>query len=179
MKNRKLLFFSLLLLSATAYAQERISPGAPGLGGIFDMPEDIYRPDSDLDYKIVVDVSSGAEDPSKVNPGLHNLARLVNLHVASGIPLEKLEVVAVFHGGATSIVLNNEIYKEIHGVDNPNLEYFEGLTQAGMKFFVCGQSITYRGHAFEELNEYVNPSFSAMTIMTEHQLKGFASLIFD
>ncbi|MEL6537416.1 MAG: DsrE family protein [Bacteroidota bacterium] len=179
MKAHKFLLIALFLISTPLLAQERISPGVPDLGGIFEMPEEVYHPNSNLDYKIVVDVSAGAQDPAKVNPGLHNLARLINLHVAGGIPLENLEVVAVFHGGATSIVLDNATYKENHGVDNPNLEYFKALTEAGMKFFVCGQSVTYRGYNFEDLNEYVTPSYSAMTIMTEHQLKGFAALKFD
>ncbi|HAA12742.1 MAG TPA: hypothetical protein DCE41_14035 [Cytophagales bacterium] len=179
MMNHKLLFCCLLLISIGSYAQERITPGVPDLGGIFEMPEEVYHPNTNLDYKIVVDVSAGAQDPAKVNPGLHNLARLINLHVAGGIPPENLEVVAVFHGGATSIVLDNATYREVHGVANPNLEYLESLTAVGMKFFVCGQSITFRGYAFEDLNEFVTPSYSAMTIMTEHQLKGFAALKFD
>ena len=179
--NRNLfLLISLLCLALTgsSLGQTRIDPGVPGFGAIYDLPEGAYLPDAGHKYQIVVDVMIGAEDPSEINPGLWNLARLVNLHVAAGIPADSLEVVAVFHASATPVVLTSEAYEAALGVPNPNLDIFAALQQAGMRFFVCGQSLTFRGYAFDTVNEYVRPSYSAMTVLTEHQLLGFALLTF-
>jgi len=168
-----LLFFPGLLK-----AQKFSSLAVPDYGNIRRIPESV-QPDPSIKYKIVVDVSTSSDDPGLINPGLYNLARLMNLHVAGGVSLENLKVTVALHGGATFSTLNNKGYQKKYGRDNPNVEIIDQLKDAGVQLFICGQSLHVRNNGLKNINPQIDISLSAMTIVSEYQAKGYSLLIFD
>lgn len=127
-----------------------------------------------MTYKIVVDATRGTEKPDEVVPALTHTARLLNLHVYGGVPKQNMQVVVVIHSAAMPLVLRNEAYKTRFGVDNPNLPVLEALQKAGVQFYVCGQSMLKREYEQESLHPAIGLSVSALTLLTEYQLKGYA-----
>lgn len=176
MKN--LLIFTLLAVSVSAFSQSRINPVIKSYGGIFDIPYAEEKPDPTLDYKIIIEIATASDKPDSTNWALYNVARLINLHVMGGVPKEKLHVVLAIHGGAAFSVMNNEAYKAKYGVDNPTLKLFKELDQAGVKMFVCGQSILARNIDRFKMVPEVKVASSMLTTMTTYQLKGYAALKF-
>ena len=96
----------------------------------------------------------------------------------SGVPKDKLKVVLAIHGGATSTVMDNEAYKKKYGVENPNLDLISALNEAGVKLFVCGQSLIARDIDKEKMAPEIKIASSMLTIMTTYQIKGYAQLVF-
>lgn len=168
----------LFCLSLSASSQNRVNPVVKNFGGIFEIPYAEEKPDPALDYKIIVEVVSNTEKYDSINWPLYNVARLLNLHVAGGVPKEKIQVVVVIHGSAAFTVLNNETYKVKYGVDNPNLNLYQELQQAGVKMFVCGQSLIARKIDRFKMVPEVKVATSALTTLTTYQLNGYAVLKF-
>lgn len=169
----RLLLF-LFLFSANLCAQQKVNPVIPSYGGIYPIEEATVKPDDKLVYKIVVDVVTGSDDPQELSAGLNNVARMLNLHAVGGVPPGKMEVVLAIHGGATFATLNNELYQEKFGVDNPNIGLIRELKAAGVKLVVCGQSLIGRKISPEVLQPEIELATSMLTTVSMYQMKGFA-----
>ncbi len=168
----------LFFIPGLLYAQKFSSLAVPDYGNIRTIPQAV-QPDPSIEYKMVIDVSSSSDDPEFINPGLFNLARLMNLHRAGGIDPENLQVTAVIHGGATFSTLDNKGYQKKHGIDNPNIDLIDQLKEAGVQLFICGQSLYIRNKGLKNVNPQIDISLSAMTVVSEYQAKGYSLLIFD
>lgn len=175
---KKTVILLLAVISFSTYAQTPSSELVPEYGIINDI-SNVTDPDPNLDYKIVIDLKSKSPDPSKINPGLNNIARLLNLHAAGGISADKLKVVAAIHGNATYLVLDNKGYQKKYGVDNPNLDLISQLKNAGVDLKVCGQSLIARNNGFDNVNEEIDVALSMLTVVTEMQQKGYGLLVFE
>ena len=177
---KPLTILSVLLAINTAgtHAQTAVNPVVKGFGTIYDIPY-ATKPDADLVYRIVIDLRAPVDDPEKINEGLNNIARILNLHVAGGISEKNLVVVAAIHGEATSVVLDNEGYRQKHGIDNPNLTLVSSLKQAGVKLYACGQSLVVRGYGFDHINPEMDVALSMLTVVTQHVAEGYTPLIFQ
>lgn len=170
-----------LLLSSictVTWAQEKVNPVVTEYGGIYDIPYATVKPDADIVYKIVIDVYSGTDTPTTINPALNNVARMLNLHNVGGVPADKMDVVLAIHGGATYAIASNDTYKEKYNVDNPNIGLVKALKEAGVRLTVCGQSLIGRGIEKESVLTEVEIATSMLTTVTMHQLKGYAFLKF-
>ncbi|TXF90415.1 DsrE family protein [Neolewinella aurantiaca] len=168
---------TLLLLTfvcTCGRAQGKINPVVPSFGGIYAIPEATVRPDSSIEYKIVVDVKTGSEAPDQYSAGLHNVARMLNLHEAGGGFNDQMTVVLAIHGGATYSVLSNDAYKEKFGVDNPNIDLIRELKVAGVQLTVCGQSLKGRKVDTQTVLPEVEIATSMLTTVATCQMKGFA-----
>ena len=176
MKTITLLF--LLLLNITVIAQTRVFPVIKNYGGIFEVPDAVEKPSVDLPYNIVIELVTGADEPKQLNNSLNNIARLINLHAIGGVPPENLSVVVAIHGEAAYSILNNEQYREKYKSDNPNLALYEALSEAGVKLFVCGQSLVARNIDRKRMAPEISIATSMLTVVTTHQLKGYAYLKF-
>jgi intracellular sulfur oxidation DsrE/DsrF family protein len=176
------LIFIICVLSFSTKAQTptltRIYPGVKTFGGIFDIPYAAEKPDPSMDYNIIVEVEKESEKPDTISWALHNVARLVNLHLMGGVPVSKINVVIAIHGGATYTAMNNESYKAKYKVDNPNLKLYEELQKAGVKMVICGQSLITRKVDRTKLVPQVKIATSMLTTLTTYQLKGYAYLKF-
>lgn len=179
MKREQLIcFFSVLFFGFSVLAQEAQFPLVKGHGGVYPIAEATEFPDDGIVYKIIFEVSAGADGPKALNPGLNNLARLVNLHVLGGVKKENLEVVAVVHGEATASLLSDEAYENRFETGNHNAGLVRALQEAGVKIFVCGQSLKARKVEADELLSGLTISLSAVTVLTTYQLQDFALISF-
>ncbi len=132
------------------------------------------KPDPSLRYKIVVDVYSGAPEPTELAAGLNNVARMLNLHAVGGVPADSMDVVIAIHGGATFATLDNDAFKEKYGVDNPNIPLVKELKAAGVKLVVCGQSLTGREIPLSVIQPEIEVATSMLTTVSMYQLRGYA-----
>lgn len=174
-------FLTLLMVSSALFlnAQDKkVNPIIKDYGGIFEIPYADEKVDPTMDYNIIVEVVRESDKPDELNWALNNVARMLNLHVMSGLPKEKLHVVLAIHGGAAFTVMNNEAYKKKYGVDNPNLDLYKALSEAGVRMVVCGQSLIARDIDRTKMVPEIKIASSMLTTMTTYELKGYARLVF-
>ncbi len=167
-----------LFISFGVLSQRKVNPIIKSFGGIYDLPFAEEKVDPSLDYNIVVEVVTVNNGPDEINWALNNVARMLNLHAMAGVPREKLHVVLGIHGGAAFSVMDNEAYRKKYNTDNPNLELYKALEEAGVKMFVCGQSLLARDINQDRVVPQVKIASSMLTTMTTYQLKGYAQLVF-
>jgi intracellular sulfur oxidation DsrE/DsrF family protein len=139
-----------------------------------DNPTEI--PDPNQSYNLLIELVSGIKDSAAskdVLGGIAEIGRLMNLHVASGIPKKNITVVAVVHGGALKGLLTNEQYKKLWGTDNPNLSLLKELMDNGVKFIACGQAMNFQDLRRDQLLPEVKISVTAQTVLSNYQLKGY------
>jgi intracellular sulfur oxidation DsrE/DsrF family protein len=132
-------------------------------------------PDPKQDYKLLFELTEDNPDSlrSKPDGGLTEVARVINLHVASGIPANKIMPVLVIHGGALHAVSNNGYYQEHYKMENPNLKLINDLKNVGAKFIICGQAMNFLDMKKEEFLPEVKLSLTAQTVLSNYQLKGY------
>jgi intracellular sulfur oxidation DsrE/DsrF family protein len=176
MKN--ILLLVGILTMGNVYAQSYTYPIIKNYGGIYDVPDAIEKPDPTQEYKIVIDLAGGSDRPGDLNFGLNNIARMINLHVIGGVPKERLSVIVAVHNEASYTILDNSQYMEKYKTDNPNLALYKELREAGVKFYVCGQSLVARKIDRKRISEDVGIATSMLTVLTTYQLKGYASFKF-
>jgi len=176
--NKYLALAIILLNGPLCLAQKPANPIIKDYGTIYQIEEAIPT-DTKLTYKIVIDLKASNDSYKKVNPGLNNVARMLNLHGAAGIPPQQIKVAVAVHYTATPIVLTNEGYQKKYGVDNPNLGLIEELKAAGVELYVCGQSLVARKYEFAEVNPQVSIGLSMLTVVTEKMMTGYELLVFE
>lgn len=169
-------FFCCLIASGACFAQKKVNPLVKHFGTVTEVPYATEKPDPSLNYKIAVEVNSDNPQPTQVHEFFDKTASVVNLHALGGVAAENLHVIMVIHGPAAQFVLGNEAYRAKYGVDNPNIPLFRELNEAGVKIFVCGQSLNKRNITTEMLAPGINVALSAITTLTTYQLKGYATL---
>lgn len=169
----------LLLASAAATAQQATTPNPtnPAIssaGAIHPLPHAAYQPDKRATYKVVFSMTSESSKPGVINPALEHVARAVNLYAASGVPLTHLKFVAVAHGKATSIALDDEHYRKKFGMNNPNRAAIRELRAAGVDIAVCGQALAEQGYEAGWIARDVTLALSALTTITTLEHQGYA-----
>lgn len=145
-------------------------------GSIHELPNAAVQPDPNLDYKIVYSITKAAENQDQQNSGLLHIARTINLYAWAGIPVGEMHLAGVVHGPATPIVLSNPVYKQNFAHDNPDLDLIDQLSQAGVELFICGQSLLGYGYERDALAPGVTFALSALTVLPNYQLNGYALL---
>ncbi len=169
---------AIFMLCNHAFAQSPQYPIVKDYGGIYEVPNATEMPDPSLEYKIIVDLSTGSDDPKDISRWVDNIARLMNLHGLAGVPKERLHVKVVVHGGAIFNILNHSQYQSRFEVDNPNLQIFEALEEAGAEILVCGQSMQIRNLDKADIWSGVEIAHSALTTITTYVPQGYTLLKF-
>ncbi|WP_373399569.1 DsrE family protein [Algoriphagus halophilus] len=170
---------ALLLITQVSFAQSEAQfPLVKGFGGIYEVPDATERPDPSLDYKIIVDLSTGADNPKEISRWVDNIARLMNLHGLAGVKQEQMHVKVVIHGGAIFTATTDENYQSRYEVDNPNLKVYQALKDAGVEFYVCGQSMRARGLTKKDIWPGIEIAHSALTTLTTYVPQGYTMLKF-
>lgn len=95
-----------------------------------------------------------------------------------GVKPENLHVVLADHGGAAYALMNNDAYHAKYKVNNPNTALLEELEKAGVKIFVCSQSLVARKIDRMKIVPQVKIASSMLTTLTTYQLRGYAALKF-
>jgi len=142
-------------------------------GVTFEVNNPDYGTESDSEFKVIFDVDKSSEDRSIVNKHLEIAARFLNMHANAGMKAEQLKVAMTIHANASEDVLNNDVYKEKYGVDNPNLKLINALSDAGVAIIICGQAVAKRDMSREQINPKVKVALSATTALIQYQNKGY------
>ena len=169
----------LVALAGSTYAfasEPSFGPVIEGYGPTYAIADrDVALPD-DFVYKAVFDLAKYPGDGGDLNPYLVSVARFLNMHARNGVSAENMDLAVVVHGPAVKNLLNNGAYQTRFNTDNPNLELLMRLHAAGVKIYVCGQSMTFGGIEKNELAEPVQIALSAMTMLTVLQSRGHSLL---
>jgi intracellular sulfur oxidation DsrE/DsrF family protein len=174
MKNS--ILFLMFFVCFNVSAQVKLNPLVKDFGSVYEVPFAVEKPNPKLQYKILVDVNSASEKPEIINEGIENVAKILNLHILGGVPEKNLQVVLVVHGAAAVNLMNNSSYQQKFAVNNPNLPLIAALGQAGVKIFICGQTILKRNIDYHQLAPEVTVALSAITTITNYSIKGFTVL---
>lgn len=173
---------SALLVVVTAAAADypgaETGPVIPGYGPVFPVPEGAFTLSNDRVYKVSKDVSASADDPGERNPNIEALARFLNMQARAGTAPEQLQLAMVVHGGAWKDLLSDAAYRERFGIANPNTGLLDGLAEAGVKIYLCGQTAAYRKLEQAALNPGVELSLSAMAAHVQLQSEGYTLIPF-
>ena len=177
MTSRALLLVTAFVLSAAAFAAEPTTgPHVMAGGPAFEVPDrDVPLRDGHK-YRVVFEATEHPGEMTDINRELTVVGRFMNMHGKNGVPLENLDVAVVVHGKALLAVMNDETYREMHGVSNPSLALLNDLAAAGVRFYACGQSLGFRGLDKKVLAEPVKVGLSAMTMLVTLQSDGYAFL---
>ena len=170
-----ILLVHVLAAAAIAAAQEAPQPAYPlikGHGGIVQLPDAVQQPREGS--KVVLDVTRGSRADGLL-VALDRVARYVNLYADAGAGFDKgFEMAVVLHGGATTASLSDAAYREHFGTPNPDSALIQQLANAGVAFYVCGQSLTHSGYKSEETSDAVQVAVAAATALIELQRDGYS-----
>lgn len=172
-------YFSIiiaLLMGLPSFAQQKVYPLIKGFGGVSEIPLATEKPDTKKQFKIIVEVNTENPQPAKVHELMEKIASIANLHVLGGVAPAQLHIVAVIHGPAAMYIMNDSVYLQKYGSNNPNIPLFHALKEAGIKVFVCGQSMMKRNIDPATLAPDLGIALSAMTTLSTYQQKGYGLL---
>jgi intracellular sulfur oxidation DsrE/DsrF family protein len=174
---RALPVMALFVLSPAALLAQAAGPSygpyINSAGPVFEIPDPDFATPVDMTFQIAFDLAVGSEGPDDLNQGLNSVARFLNMHGAAGVPRDRLQVAVVIHGTAAKDFLNAAAFQDFAGYRNPNLELIEELAAFGVRFVMCGQSLSARGVPRGELVEPVEVALSAMTAHLVLQAEGY------
>ncbi|MEN9685649.1 MAG: hypothetical protein RLZZ28_1435 [Bacteroidota bacterium] len=162
-----------------ALAKYPLIKGDP-MTGVLPVDEIDAKPDSLQPYKLLFVWTYGTKDTvkaKKINFALTEIGRIVNLHLASGIPLRNMDMVVAVHGLSVFGLENDDAYQKRFHVNNPNRALIKELQDAGVKFIACGQAMGFLEIEKASLLPGVKKALTAQTILSSYQMKGFA--LFD
>ena len=165
---------SLRIEKLVAISQYPLIKGSKWSGSI-PVADPTEIPDPNREYKLLFSLSAKNPDSlaGEINKGLDEVARVLNVHVASGIPANKLFPVVVINGPGLEALMKNESYRKKHSMDNPNLKIISDLESAGTKFIACGQAMAFQGTSKEDLLPEIKITLSAQTVLSNYQLQGY------
>ncbi len=138
------------------------------------------KSDPDKEVKLMFDFTqstSTGNQAVKINEGLEEVARILNLHVLAGTKKEKLKAVIVFHSGAIFSVFTDAYYREKYQGSNPNLDLLTQLSAAGVQMVVCGQSLALREIPRADILPFIQVAVAAKTTLSKYHAQGFYEFI--
>lgn len=171
--NRLITILFLVMATNSLAAQEWITPVIDGYGKIKNFENVEALADPTLEYNLVFDITAEREMEG-VNMGLWKIARMINMLGAADIAKDKIHIIAAIHGGATFATLGEAKYKEKYDKPNPNAALLKALNDYGVEILVCAQATAARDIAAEDLNPDTKLGLSAMMVIANYQLKGYA-----
>ena len=115
-------------------------------------------------FAIAFDVAKKADAGTR-NRGFESAARFINMHVAAGVPADRIKIAVVVHGGAVRDL--------VAGDGNASQAMVRALLDHGVRFIVCGQSAAAQGIGADELIDGVEMELSAMTAHALLQQDGY------
>lgn len=151
-----------------------INPVIRDFGRVVNLPQAAHQPRPGS--KLVVDITQGA-DPDQLNSAIEKVSRFVNIYGGAGKDPASAQIAVVLHGDATLASLNDETYSaRFRTTTNPNLKCLTELKTAGVKVYVCGQSLTAKGAKPSDVSRQAEVAVSALTALVNLQTDGYAYL---
>lgn len=177
MHTRIVLVFAFMFGFTSAGAEEpAMGPVIRDYGPTYSLQDGDVPLQDDFVYRVVFEATNYPGDTTSLNRELVTVARFLNMHARNGVSTSNLDVAVVMHGQATKTVLVDEAYAKRYESDNPNLDLLTKLHEAGVTFYVCGQSLGSRSFGRDEVASPVNVGLSAMTMLVRLQSEGYAFL---
>lgn len=146
-------------------------PVIKGHGRVTPLPHAVLQPKPQATYKVVFSLAK--DDDARINDGLSDVARAVNLFALAGVPKTQRRFVVVLHGRATWLAVDSGAYKSHYGHANPNRELIAQLSAAGVRFVICGQALAGVHVPAAHLNPHVELSLSALSDLIILQTQGY------
>ena len=146
------------------------------MSGVFPVTDIKEKPDVSMKYKLLMNLTQWAKDSvsiKKVSAGLAEIGRIINLHVAAGIPKENLDIVIVVHAGALNAFLTDPEYKSKFKTDNPSLDIIKQFAVLNAKFIACGQAEIFLDIPKEKMIPEIKTALTAIVTLSTYQLKGY------
>jgi intracellular sulfur oxidation DsrE/DsrF family protein len=143
---------------------------------VYPVPGVTEKADPAMKYKLLFHMYVWSRDSiglRKINEGLAEIGRIINLHVAAGIPKENLQLAIVVNGSAMNVFLKNDAYLKKFKTNNPNLDILQQFTDLNASLVACGQSEVYRNISPVDFLPVVKTSFSAKVALSTYQLRGY------
>jgi intracellular sulfur oxidation DsrE/DsrF family protein len=162
-----------LLVTQLLAAEPTTGPIIEGYGASFVVENADVPLMTDHVYRVAWEITDYQGEPDSINRNLDGVARFLNLHAKNGVPKENMHLGVVVHGSALMNMLSDVAYQARFDRKNPNLDLVQKLSDAGVEFFVCGQSMAFREFAKSELAEPVKLATSAMTMVHQLQFEGY------
>ncbi len=143
--------------------------------GVLPVSNPSEIPDPTIKYKLLFEVRGFNKDTmvKDINISLAEIGRIINLHLASGIPQKNIEPIIVIHGPGLQALYTDSVYKSKYKVINPNDQIITDLRAIGAKFIACGQAMNFFDVKKEEMMPFVKVSVTAQTVLSHYQLKGY------
>jgi len=175
----KIFFLILLLVGSPTIASEPVTgPVIDNYGPVFAVPEGSYNLLPDQQYKVVMDVGKGPEDPAKLNRSIESAARFLNMQARNGTLPENLKMAVVLHGSGARAALNEQAHSKHFKVSNGSKGLVEALGKAGVDIYICGQTAAYYGYVPDDLLPQITMAVSAMTVHVRLQQEGYRAILF-
>lgn len=176
---KKIILLSTVISICTAvFSQTKVNPVIKSYGTVYQIPAAAHKPDPALTYNLLVELTENGSKADSLNEYLEALATLINLHAAEGVPAQNIHMVVILRKMATYGVFGNDLYKERFKTDNPNQQLVKELQEAGVEFYVCGQTMLKRNITGDKLLPGIKIASSGLTAITTYQLKGYALVKF-
>jgi intracellular sulfur oxidation DsrE/DsrF family protein len=121
--------------------------------------------------------TSAGKQATKVNEGLEEVARILNIHVVSGVKKENIKAVVVFHAGSILSVLSDNYYQQNYQSANPNIAMLNQLQAAGVELYICGQSLALREIPAAMVLPQVKIAVAAKTTLTHFDALGYYEFV--
>jgi len=172
------LLLSLLCATQAHAAEPQLGPVVEGYGPVFEVPAGSFNLDPEQQYKVVMDIGQGPDNPEEQNRGIESAARCLNPHARNGIDPAHLQMAIVLHGSAARAALSDQAHRERFDVPHGSLGLVQALGKAGVPIYLCGQTAAYHGYAPEDLLPQVTPAVSAMTVHVRLQQEGYRAILF-
>ncbi len=143
--------------------------------GVLPVDDPTEVPETGKDYKLLFEFTSKNPDSlaKEINTNLDEVARLLNLHYASGIRPEHIKPVILIHGPGIRAVTNNESYQKRYQMDNPNIRLLSDMEKIGAKVIVCGQAMQFFKFERSDLLPEVKVSRTAQTVLSDYTERGY------
>ena len=159
-------------------AGPQTGPVVEGYGPVFPVPEASFNLAADVHYKVTMDVSATGDFAEDRNRHFESAARFLNMHARNGISPDHIEFAIIVHGPAAKDLLKDKAYRERFDEPNPNTAMLMGLSKAGVRIYLCGQTAAFKGYGAEEFNPAVTMALSAMTAHVRLQSEGYTLIPF-
>lgn len=138
-------------------------------GTVIEHPNSTYRSvpgmdfpgDADTTYRFAWSLVAAADSAHQITPGFGAPARVLNALADDGVPAEQVHLALVAQGPSAIAMLDDAAYREIHGIDNPNLPLLRELYEEGVELVVCGQTMVGRGLERGDFPDFVKVSRAA------------------
>jgi intracellular sulfur oxidation DsrE/DsrF family protein len=167
---RTLIVPILALLAVSPALAQQTSRDAFATGPVFEdfgahAPVETAEPIPSFSrFEIAFDVATAAAEGAR-NRGFESAARFMNMHVAAGVPADRISLVVVVHGTAAGDLVT--------GKGNGSEAMVRAMLERGVRFIICGQSMAARGVNPDELIDGVETQLSAMTAHALLQQQGY------